>query len=70
MLIEQKRKEKGITQAVLAEELGVTQSAVSQWEIGLSFPDARLLVKLSEILECTIDELLKGESQNGKTRIP
>ena len=54
------RKRKKITQVQLAEKLGVTQGAVSQWEKGLSFPDVRLLVKLSEILECTVDELLKG----------
>ena len=69
LLIEQKRKEKRITQAGLAKALGVTQRAVSQWEKGLNFPDTRILIKLSEVLECTVDELLKGE-QDGKTRIP
>lgn len=69
IFIAEQRKRKKITQVQLAKELGVTQGAVSQWEKGLSFPDVRLLVKLSEVLECTVDELLKGGSQDGKAGV-
>nr|WP_321508944.1 helix-turn-helix transcriptional regulator [uncultured Hyphomonas sp.] len=55
------RKEKELTQKDLAEQLGVTDKAVSKWERGLSCPDISLLAKLSEILGVTTSELLKGE---------
>lgn len=55
------RKEKKLTQKDLAEQLGVTDKAVSKWERGLSCPDISLLSKLSHILGATISELLNGE---------
>lgn len=62
--IEQKRKEKKITQSDLAKELGVTQGAISQWENGLTEPVIKYIVKMAVIFECTVDELLqKGEKE-------
>jgi transcriptional regulator with XRE-family HTH domain len=55
------RKEKKLTQKELAEQLGVTDKAVSKWERGLSCPDISLLSKLSHILGVTTSELLNGE---------
>ena len=55
------RKEKGLTQANLAEQLGVSDRAVSKWETGRSLPDAGNMLELSRILGITVDELLKGE---------
>ena len=55
------RKEKGLTQKELAEQLGVTDKAVSKWERGLSYPDISLLSQLSAILGVTTSELLNGE---------
>lgn len=55
------RKEKQMTQRELAEQLHITDKAVSKWERGLSFPDISLLPGLSEILGVSIDELLNGE---------
>lgn len=52
------REDKGVTQAELAKRLNVTQGAVSQWELGITKPRADVLLKLSSILECTVDELL------------
>lgn len=60
-LIAQCRKEKGLTQAALAEQLGVSDRAVSKWETGRSLPDADNMLELSRILGITVDELLKGE---------
>ena len=57
------RKEKGITQAQLAQELGVTNKAVSKWETGEAMPETSLLVPLSKIFGVTVDELLNGERQ-------
>lgn len=59
--ISELRKEKGLTQKNLAEKLNVTDKAVSKWETGRSAPDISLLVSLSEILDVTVIEILKGE---------
>ena len=63
--IKQLRKEKGLTQSQLADELGVTDKAVSKWEVGESNPDISLLVKLAEIFDVTIDYLLTGKVEEG-----
>ena len=60
-LIAALRSEKGLSQSELGLMLGVTNKAVSRWETGRGYPDTALLLKLSEILGITVDELLKGE---------
>ncbi len=57
----QLRKEKGLTQAELADKLDITNKAVSKWETGESYPETAQLLPLSKIFNITIDELLKGE---------
>ena len=57
-----KRKEKSITQAEVAESLGITDRAVSKWERGLSLPDASIMLNLCRILGISITELLTGEA--------
>lgn len=52
------REKSGMTQRDLAAELGIDQSAVSLWEIGKTQPRAKLLLRLANILGCTVDELL------------
>lgn len=54
------RKEKNITQTTLAEKLGVTDRAVSNWENGRRLPDYSLLPLLAETLEVSIQEILNG----------
>ena len=44
-----KRKEKEMTQKVLAEHLGITDRAVSRWERGLGCPDISLLETLAHV---------------------
>ncbi len=55
------RKEKNMTQKDLADQLYVSDRAVSKWERGLNFPDITLLKKLSEVLGVSLTELLNGE---------
>lgn len=55
------RKNKKITQSELAEQLGVTDRSVSNWENGKNMPDLSLFKPLCEILNITINELLSGE---------
>ncbi|MDR1630793.1 MAG: helix-turn-helix domain-containing protein [Oscillospiraceae bacterium] len=59
--IAQKRKEKGLTQARLAQALGVTDKSVSKWERGKSLPDASLYLPLCAALGISVNELFVGE---------
>lgn len=53
------RKEKGMSQEQLAEQIGVSRQAVSKWELGESSPDIDNIVQLSTALCVTTDYLLK-----------
>ena len=55
------RKEKGWTQAQLAEQLHISDKAVSRWETGRGFPDIGSLEELSGKLDVSVAELLHGE---------
>lgn len=55
------RKEQGMTQATLAEKLGISDRAVSKWETGKSMPDAGIMLELTELLNINVNELLSGE---------
>ncbi len=65
-LIIRARKEKNLTQKDLAKMLNVTDKAVSKWERGKSYPDISLLEPLSEALNISVVELLKGEKTDKK----
>lgn len=56
--IKELRSQKKISQQKLADLLGVSRSAVSMWEIDASQPDNETLLKLSEILNVSVDYLL------------
>ena len=55
------REQKGLTQADVARELGVTPAAVSKWENGSSKPRVEVLFRLSEILSVKPEELMAGK---------
>lgn len=59
--VSQLRKERGLTQRDLAEQLNISDKAVSKWERGLNLPDISLLLPLAELLGVSAPELLKGE---------
>ena len=67
-LITKLREEKGLNQSELGTKLGVTNKAVSRWENGRGYPDTSILLKLSEVLEITVDELLRGELSVSKLK--
>lgn len=62
----QRRRELGMTQKELAEKLYVTESAVSKWERGLSYPDITLLQNLCAVLQVTEHELLTGSEDTNR----
>ena len=67
------RNNKNMTQADLGERIGVSFQAVSKWERGETLPDISLLPTLADILETTIDYILRcGEpnfSFKGKIKV-
>lgn len=63
------RINRGITQEILAEELGITYQAVSKWENNVTMPDIQLLPKLSIYFGVTIDELFELTSDDRLHRI-
>ena len=63
------RKAKGLTQEDLAVRLHVVRQTISKWEKGLSVPDAALLVRLSEVLEVPVSQLLGAPCRRSPPRI-
>lgn len=53
------RQNAGLTQAGVAKELGVTDSAVCQWETGKTVPRLPMLQRLAALYGCSVDELLE-----------
>ena len=58
------RESKKMTQLTLGTQLGVTQELISRYEIGDSFPQPQMLIKIAEYFNCSVDYLL------GLTDIP
>ena len=64
-IISQKRKEHNMTQMQLADALGISFQAVSNWERGNSMPDISKLPELAELFGCSIEQLLGGGRSAG-----
>lgn len=62
-LIAARRKELGLTQKELAEQLHISDRTVSKWERGAGFPDVSLLEPLADALDLSILDLVQGERQ-------
>lgn len=63
------RKEKGLTQRELSEQLGVSINAVSKWERGICLMDMALLKPLSHLLGISVVDILSGEKVEA-TKLP
>lgn len=55
------RKERGISQEQLAEQLGVTRQSVSKWESGASYPEMDKIVAICNIFHCDMDVLINKD---------
>ena len=53
-----RRKEMGMTQQMLADQLYVTKQTVSGWECGTRLPDVNLVIKIAKVLEISLEEFL------------
>lgn len=58
--IKYKRVILNMTQKDLSDKVGVTQAALSKYELGESTPSVKVLKKLAKALNCTVDELLEN----------
>lgn len=58
------RTQAGLSQEALAERLGVSRQSISKWETDASIPDLDKLVRLGEIFGVTLDELVKGTTDD------
>lgn len=52
------RKQKGMSQEVLAQQLNVVRQTISKWEKGLSVPDADMLIRIADLFDTSVSELL------------
>lgn len=61
------RNQRGMSQDALAEQLGVSRQSVSKWETDASVPELDKLLKLSDLFEVSLDELVKGKAVTPST---
>ena len=59
--IKEQRIALGMTQQQLAEQLHITNKAISRWETGNAYPDISLLDDLAAALSVSVEELCRGE---------
>lgn len=66
------RKEKGLSQLKLAEQLNVSRQAISRWEVGSAIPSTDNLKVLSDLYGVSVDYLLSdtSEEHSEKTEAP
>lgn len=61
--LKKKREEGNYTQKELAELLNVSRQTISSWEVGRTYPDLDIIVKLSDLYKIPLDLLLKEDSK-------
>ncbi len=67
--IQKLRKEKGLSQEQLANQLDVSRQAISKWELGESMPDINKVALISEYFQVTTDYLIKEHNSNEEESI-
>lgn len=55
------RNEKSVTQAELAEVLGISNRSISRWENGVTMPDFDLLIEMAKYYDVEVGEILEGK---------
>lgn len=60
------RERKGLTQENVAEALNVVRQTISKWEKGISVPDADMLIRLAEVLDVSVSELIGSDVTDEK----
>ncbi|MED4184157.1 helix-turn-helix domain-containing protein [Priestia megaterium] len=55
------REEKNMSREELAQRMNVSRQAIYKWETNKGYPDIENLIKLSDLYEITLDELIKND---------
>lgn len=63
------RKKRGYTQKSFGEILDVNEKTISKWERGITAPDVTLLTSIADVLNVTVDELLRGEKLDNEEKV-
>lgn len=66
LFLKELRKEKGLTQGQLAEQINVSDRTISRWETGTTLPDLSVLVELADFYDVDIREIIDGERKSEK----
>ena len=66
--IQKGRKEAGLSQEELAEQLGVSRQAVSRWENDNGYPEMEKIIRLSQIYQVSLDYLVGNEQEKSGGR--
>lgn len=67
--IKTEREKLNMSQDDLAQKMAISRQAISKWETGNSYPDIEKILKLSEIFNLSLDELVKGDKDFQKNLI-
>lgn len=67
--IKKYRSELGLSQETLADRIYVSRQTISNWENDKNYPDINSLLRLSEVFQVSIDNLIKGDVEKMKERI-
>ncbi len=59
--IKTEREKLSMSQDELAQKMDISRQAISKWETGNSYPDIEKILKLSQIFNLTLDDLVKGD---------
>lgn len=65
LTVRDKRNKLNISQNELAKMINVNQTAISQWERGVTIPSLPNARRLASALRCTMDELFENEKEVG-----
>ena len=65
--LQKARKEAGLSQEELAEQLGVSRQAVSKWENDSGYPEMEKMIRLSQIYQVSLDYLVGNEQEQEQT---
>jgi transcriptional regulator with XRE-family HTH domain len=75
--IKDERERLNLSQDELAQRMDISRQAISKWETGKSYPDIEKILKLSDIFNITLDELVRGDKnfqenliKEGRTGVP
>ena len=61
--IREEREKLNLSQDELAKRMDISRQAISKWETGKSYPDVETILKLSDVFNLSLDELVKGDKE-------